>query len=63
MSLLTKSCNFCDRTVPKGTGTMLALNNGTVLWFCSSKCKKKHDGSKKRPKKAQMDKEIRKRRN
>ena len=33
MSLLVKSCNFCDRQVAKGTGTMLALNNGTVLWF------------------------------
>ena len=40
MSLLVKSCNFCDKPVAKGTGTMLALNNGTVLWFCSSKCKK-----------------------
>ncbi len=40
MSLLVKPCSFCDRSVPKGSGTMLAKNDGTVLWFCSSKCKK-----------------------
>ena len=40
MSLLAKPCNFCDRPVAKGSGTMLAKNDGTVLWFCSSKCKK-----------------------
>ncbi len=40
MSLLAKPCSFCDRPVSKGSGTMLAKNDGTVLWFCSSKCKK-----------------------
>ena len=40
MSLLVKPCNFCNRPVAKGSGTMLAKNDGTVLWFCSAKCKK-----------------------
>ncbi len=40
MSLLDKTCNFFVRPVPKGSGSMLANNDGTVLWFCSSKCKK-----------------------
>lgn len=40
MSLLTKSCSFCDHPVPKGSGTMLAKNDGSILWFCASKCKK-----------------------
>lgn len=38
--MLAKPCSFCERTVPKGSGTMLVKNDGTVLWFCSSKCKK-----------------------
>jgi len=40
MSMLTKSCSFCNRPIAKGSGTMLAKNDGTVLWTCSSKCKK-----------------------
>ena len=40
MSLLVKPCNFCDRPVAKGSGTMFVKNDGTVLWFCSAKCKK-----------------------
>lgn len=46
MSLLVKPCSFCDRPVSKGSGTMFAKNDGTVLWFCSSKCKKKCISSK-----------------
>jgi len=40
MSMLTKSCSFCNRPISKGSGTMLAKNDGTVLWSFSSKCKK-----------------------
>jgi len=40
MSKLTKSCSFSNRPIAKGSGTMLAKNDGTVLWSCSSKCKK-----------------------
>ena len=40
MSLLSRSCSFCDHTVAKGSGTMLAKNDGTILWFCGGKCKK-----------------------
>ena len=40
MSLLVKTCRFCDRPVAKGSGTMLAKNDGSILWFCSAKCKK-----------------------
>ena len=38
--MMAKPCSFCQRPVPKGSGTMLVKNDGTVLWFCSSKCKK-----------------------
>ncbi|HSA97991.1 MAG TPA: 50S ribosomal protein L24e [Candidatus Nitrosotenuis sp.] len=40
MSLLVKPCSFCNRPVSRGSGTMLVKNDGTVLWFCSPKCKK-----------------------
>lgn len=40
MSLLVKPCSFCDRPVSKGSGTMLVRNDGTILWFCSAKCRK-----------------------
>lgn len=40
MSLLIKPCSFCGRPVAKGSGIMLVKNNGTVLWFCSAKCRK-----------------------
>ncbi len=40
MSLLVKPCSFCYRSVAKVSGTMLVKNDGTVFWFCSSKCRK-----------------------
>ena len=40
MSLLVKPCNFCNRPVAKGSGTMFAKNDGSVMWYCSAKCKK-----------------------
>jgi len=40
MSMLVKLCRFSNRPIAKGSGTMLAKNDGTVVWSCSSKCKK-----------------------
>ena len=51
MSLLVKPCSFCDKPIAKGTGTMLVKNDGTVLWFCSSKCKKNMLELKRDPRK------------
>jgi len=33
-------CSFCGREIEPGTGKMLVLNDGTILYFCSSKCEK-----------------------
>ncbi len=33
-------CNFCGKEIPKGTGKMFVRDNGSVLYFCSSKCEK-----------------------
>ena len=56
--MLVKSCNFCDSPVAKGTGTMLALNNGPVLRFCSSKCKKNMMVLKRDPRKLKWTKKF-----
>ena len=34
------TCNFCKRTIPKGTGKMYVFKTGKLLNFCSSKCEK-----------------------
>ncbi|MCI4460709.1 MAG: 50S ribosomal protein L24e [Thaumarchaeota archaeon] len=33
-------CAFCGREVRPGRGIMYVRNNGSVLWFCSAKCRK-----------------------
>ena len=32
------TCSFCGREIPPGTGIMYVKKDGTILWFCSSKC-------------------------
>ena len=58
MSLLVKPCNFCDRPVAKGTGTMNVKNDGTVRWFCSAKCKKNAIDLKRDPRKFKWTKKY-----
>ena len=33
-------CSFCSSVIEPGTGLMYVKRDGTVLYFCSSKCKK-----------------------
>ncbi|MFQ6068665.1 MAG: 50S ribosomal protein L24e [Candidatus Bathyarchaeia archaeon] len=33
-------CSFCGHEFQQGTGQMYVKNDGTILWFCSSKCRK-----------------------
>ena len=33
-------CSFCRTTIERGTGTMVVRNDGSILFFCSSKCDK-----------------------
>ena len=51
MSLTAKQCSFCDGPVARGSGRMLAKNDGTVMWFCSSKCRKNMTELKRDPRK------------
>ena len=58
MSLLTKICSFCNRSVSKGSGTMFAKNDGTVMWVCSAKCKKNALVLKRDPRKLKWTKKY-----
>ncbi len=33
-------CSFCRNEIEYGHGSMRVLNDGTILTFCSTKCKK-----------------------
>jgi large subunit ribosomal protein L24e len=35
---ITRVCSYCGRPIEPGTGLMYVKNDGTILWFCSSKC-------------------------
>ncbi len=37
---MSQICKFCGNAVLLGSGTIFAKNDGSVLSFCSSKCKK-----------------------
>jgi large subunit ribosomal protein L24e len=34
------NCSFCDTPLAKGSGMMFVKKDGTVFYFCSSKCRK-----------------------
>jgi len=36
----TRKCSFCGNEFSAGTGMMYVRNDGSILWFCSSKCRK-----------------------
>lgn len=33
-------CSFCGGDIPAGTGTLFVKRDGTILSFCSNKCRK-----------------------
>ena len=35
-------CSYCGKPIEPGTGLMYVLNDGTIMWFCSSKCFKNY---------------------
>ncbi|MDQ3839291.1 MAG: 50S ribosomal protein L24e [Thermoproteota archaeon] len=46
-----RNCFFCGKMVAIGKGTMLAKNDGSVQWTCSSKCRKNLRVLKRDPRK------------
>lgn len=37
---VSKQCSFCGNEFPSGSGLMYVKNDGSILWFCSGKCRK-----------------------
>jgi len=46
-----RKCSFCGKQIEPGTGLLLVRNDGALLWFCSSKCKKNALELKRNPRK------------
>ncbi|MCX6694178.1 MAG: 50S ribosomal protein L24e [Methanomicrobiales archaeon] len=38
----TRTCSFCGGGVEPGTGKMFVRKDGSVFYFCSSKCENNH---------------------
>jgi large subunit ribosomal protein L24e len=37
-----RTCNFCGGPVEPGTGKMFVRKDGTIFYFCCSKCQKNY---------------------
>ncbi|MCD6105798.1 MAG: 50S ribosomal protein L24e [Thermoplasmata archaeon] len=46
-----RRCAFCGREIPPGRGIMYVKTDGTVLFFCSSKCRKNYLKLGRKPRK------------
>jgi large subunit ribosomal protein L24e len=44
-------CAFCGREFPHGVGMLYVKRDGSVLWFCSGKCRVYMVEQKKDPRK------------
>jgi large subunit ribosomal protein L24e len=36
-------CSFCGASIEPGTGKMFVKKDGTILFYCSTKCQKNHN--------------------
>ena len=46
-----RTCSFCKEEIEEGTGKMYVKKDGTVYFFCSSKCEKNQIGLGRVPRK------------
>ncbi|MBK5112594.1 MAG: 50S ribosomal protein L24e [Candidatus Heimdallarchaeota archaeon] len=46
-----QTCAFCASGIEPGTGTMYVKNDGSILWFCSRKCRVSMVDFKRNPRK------------
>lgn len=35
---MTAKCSYCQKNIERGTGKLLILKTGKMLYFCSGKC-------------------------
>jgi len=46
-----RKCSFCGQRVEPGTGLVFVRNDGSMRWFCSSKCRKNSIKLRRNPRK------------
>ena len=46
-----RQCSFCGNDIEAGTGSMYVKTDGSVNFYCSSKCRKNHLKLKRNPRK------------
>ncbi|MCG3215596.1 MAG: 50S ribosomal protein L24e [Candidatus Heimdallarchaeota archaeon] len=49
--LKTRKCSYCGKEIDPGCGMLFVQRTGSVLQFCSNKCKKSQLYMKRDPKK------------
>ncbi|MFW9852219.1 MAG: 50S ribosomal protein L24e [Candidatus Thorarchaeota archaeon] len=47
----TRKCSYCGKEIQPGRGMLFVQRTGSVLYFCSNKCKKSQLILKRDPKK------------
>ncbi|MCS7121462.1 MAG: 50S ribosomal protein L24e [Archaeoglobaceae archaeon] len=57
-----RTCSFCGYEIEPGTGKMLVMRDGRILYFCSRKCEKNMLKLKRNPRKLKWTKFYEKRR-
>jgi len=45
------NCNFCKQEIQKGTGLLYVKKDGSIVHFCSNKCRKNKLKLKRNPRK------------
>lgn len=51
-------CSFCSKDMTVGTGMMYIKNDGTILRFCSSKCRKNQLNLKRIPRRIKWSSKV-----
>ncbi|MGH7339367.1 MAG: 50S ribosomal protein L24e [Candidatus Rokuibacteriota bacterium] len=49
-------CTFCGDDIPPGTGKMYVKKDGTIFYFCSSKCQRNQIHLKRVPRRVRWTK-------
>jgi large subunit ribosomal protein L24e len=49
--LSLRKCTFCGKDIIPGTGIQLVRNDGSVMYFCSNKCRLNSQKLKRDPRK------------
>ena len=51
-----RQCTFCGNDIEPGTGSMFVRLDGSVNFYCSSKCRKNHLKLRRNPRKLKWTK-------